>query len=442
MEVTTEAVDPSPDDPASDAELSAVALNPAPGAAVPATAAPPQPRSRRRSPALRRVRTRVLTTDMRRELLWITVVYLAARILILLAAVLLDAFGHRPLQSELANWDGMWYRAVANHGYPHQISHHQTNLGFFPLFPVTIRLVSPILQLVFGAGPIWGATYAGVLISGIGGLIATVFVHRLAEGWWDRATARRATLIFVLFPGSVVFSMVYSEALLMPLVAVCIWALERRRWVLAGVMGGLGTAVQPIGLLFGLVIGICALRELWRHGPRSREFVMSALATAMSAVGALAFAVFLWAWTGSPTANYTAQHYGWGEKTDPLALIWQVKRLIPSFDPAHFNHPPIDLNYVLGTVGALLMLWLLWLLWRSRREVSLPAIVWTLGTTFFMATSEYVPPNPRLLITAFPMLILLARWARPRRFAVLVATNAVFLVGLSLLTFYHHILRP
>ena len=84
----------------------------------------------------------------------------------------------------------------------------------------------------------------------------------------------------------------------------------------------------------------------------------------------------------------------------------------------------------------------LWLLYRSRREVSLPAAVWSLGIMFLAFTSENVPPNPRLVITAFPMLMCIGRWARGPRFAVIVWTFGIALAGLSLLTFTAHILRP
>ena len=433
MENATEAVDPHAEVPGADDGAAVATLRSSAGIAPPPRT-PPQP-------ALRRLRRRAsaLSSDARRELQLITVVYLSARVLLILAAVLLDALGHRPLQSELANWDGAWYRAVALHGYPHHVPHHQSTLGFFPLYPIAIYLVSPVLRLLTGSGQVWAATYAGVLISAVGGLVATVFVHRLAEGWWDRATARRATVLFVVFPGAVVFSMVYSEALLLPLAAVCIWALERRRWMLAGVMAGLGTAVNPVGLTLALVCGACALRECWRHGPRSREFGMSLLASVMSAAGVVAFLSFLWVWTGTPFASDIAQAHGWGHSSpSALALVHGAARIVPTSGPA--SRYPIDLNYVVSTLGAVLMFGELWLLWRSRRELSLPAIVWTLGIACFMAIT--VPPTPRLLITAFPMLVLLARWTSWRRFRVLVGVNVVLLVILSLLTFYLHVLRP
>jgi hypothetical protein len=68
--------------------------------------------------------------------------------------------------------------------------------------------------------------------------------------------------------------------------------------------------------------------------------------------------------------------------------------------------------------------------------------VWTLGVSYLMVTSEYTPPNPRLLITAFPALIVLAYYVRGRAFVWLAGINAVLLAGMSALTFVGTTLRP
>lgn len=454
MDAASEAVGPSPHNRRDGSGAAALALDSATATPVDEPVAPLRRARGRRARGVRSPRWLALSADARRELLWITVVYLAAHAAVLIAAVLLDALGHHNLQDELAHWDGLWYRDVADNGYPHHLAHpltYQNNLGFFPLYPITIFAGTHVLEALGFHHQIWSATVAGVLISWVGGWVATVFVHRLAEGWWDRPTARRATALFVVFPGAVVFSMEYSEGLLLPLTAVCIWALERRRWVLAGTMAAFGTAVQPVGLALVAVCGLCALRELWNGGLstghlgralRSRGFRMSVLTTAMSGIGVLSFMGFLWAWTGTPMANYITQHDAWSEKTDPFALVHLVTREVPRFDPSHFNHPWIDLNDISGFIGAVLMAYELWLLWRYRHELSLPAISWTLIITFLAFTSEYVPPNPRMQITAFPMLVLLARRVRSQRFAPILWINAFLLIGMGLLAFYKHVLRP
>jgi hypothetical protein len=388
------------------------------------------------------VRGRRLSVLARRELLWITVIYLSARGLLLLAAYLLGYYGHHNFLGELSNWDGLWYRRLANHGYPAHVDYGQTTLGFFPLYPLTIWLLEPVFTVLTSHNQIWASTVAGLLISCVGGWVATVLVHRLADGWWGRAVARRATVLFIVFPGSVVFSMVYSEALLLPLAAGCIYALERRRWLLAGVLAGVGSAVQPVGLVLPVM---CLASAVWfahASGWSLSAIKRCAIAPLLSITGAVCFMVFLWIWTGNPFANYIAQHHGWSEKTDPLAMVHTATRMAPAFDPSHFNHPTINLNLVVGLIGGVVLLLELVLIWYYRREISFEAIVWTLGISFFALTSEFVPPNPRLLITAFPALMVLGRYLQGKWFAILVSANTVLLVVLSLLTFVGHSLRP
>ena len=383
---------------------------------------------------------RHLSVEGRRELLWIVSVYMATRVALLLAAFIQSRFGHAPFQNELANWDGFWYRMLANHGYPAYVSYGQTTLGFFPLFPLTIWPVEHVLELIYPQQQL-ASTLAGALVSGAGGLITTIFVHRLAEGWWDREVARRAVILFVLFPGSVVFSMVYSEGVLLPLVAGCLWALERRRWLLAGVLAAFGTAVQPVGLALGPVCLLAALLEVRRIGLR-RQSLRAFVAPVLSVTRAAAFMGYLWVHTGSPFANYLAQHHGWQESTSIFALWHDVVKLSHQISFSHFNEPTIDMNLPVGLIGALFLTALLVLLWRARRQVSPPAIVWTLAISFFGYTSSMVPPNPRMLITAFPALVCLARYTRGGWFTAIAWINGVLLIALSLLTFFGLTLRP
>jgi mannosyltransferase PIG-V len=365
-------------------------------------------------------------------------VYLATRVLLLIVALLDHEFRHQRLITELANWDGMWFRALAHHGYPTHVSHAQSTLGFFPLYPMVMWAVAH----VFTSPDIAGITIGGVIVSGLGGLITTVLVQELATGWWGQESGRRATVLFCLFPGSVVFSMVYGEGLLLPLAAGCILALERRRWILAGALAGVATAVQPDALALVPVCGVSAFLHLRRHGWRHPGARRSLLAPALSLTGVAVFAVFLWVWTGTPLANYEAQHYGWGEKTDPLALINQAQSLISQISFAHFNHPTINLNLPVGLIGAGILVVGLFLLVRRQAGVSPEAMVWTFAIGFLAVTSEYVPPNPRLLITAFPAVLVFAHHFKRRAATALLVSNALLLAVLSYITFVGNTLRP
>jgi MFS family permease len=366
-------------------------------------------------------------------------VYLATRALLMLVALVNGTLRHHAFTHELSQWDGLWYRELADHGYPNHVVHIQSTLGFFPLYPMVVWVVSHALVVPIAHWQILSTTVAGVIVSGVGGAIAAVLVGRLAAGWWGEQTARRAVLIFCLFPGSVVFSMVYAEGIMLPLAAGCLLALRSRRWLLAGVLAGLATAAEPQALALVPACAVAAALELRRHGWTARRAL---LAPALAPVGAAAFAIFLWTWTGSPLASLVAQRDGWSERTDVSALVHLAQQLGNQISLRHFNHPTIDLNLVVGLGGAIVLIVLLVLVLCNWREMSPEAIFYTLGIAWLGMTSEYVPPMPRLLITAFPAVIVLARYVRGRAFNALLCVNGVALAGLSALTFVGTTLRP
>jgi len=416
----------------------------APESAEPLAGPVVAPRARRVAAPRARARGRALALDGAR---FAILVYLGSRALLLAVAIINGALRHHAVLSELSNWDGMWYRSIANFGgahggYPTHVLHAQSNLGFFPLYPLVVWVVSQPVRWLTGHGAIYAVTVAGVVVSTIGGLVAAVLVQRLASGWWGEQTGRRATAVFCLFPGSVVFSMVYAEGLMIPLAAGCILALQRKRWWIAGALAALATATEPEAVILILVCATSAALKLRRRGWRDREARRSLVAPALSPIGLIGVGAFFWAWTGTPFANLIAQHYGWKERTDLLALVHLTTRLAHQISFTHFNHPTINLNLVIGVLGAIFLLVALVLLIRVRRTVSIEALVWTLGISLITVTAEYTPPNPRLLITAFPAVIVLAYYVRRRGFPVLLAVNGVLLAGLSALTFVSVTLRP
>ncbi len=370
-------------------------------------------------------------------------VYLGTRVLLLAVAMFNSATRHHSVLEQLANWDGQWYRAVADQGYATHVVHIYSTLGFFPLYPLVIRVVGYVFYWPTTHSLIWAITLAGVVVSMIGGLFATVLAQKLATGWWGEPAGRRAAVLFCLFPGSVVFSMVYAEGIMIPLAIGTLLALEHRRWVLAGVLAGLATASEPEAALLIPVCAIAAAREIRRRDWDVRAASRSLLAPALSVAGIGAFAVFLWAWTGTPFANLIAQRDGWQEKSDPLAFVHLIQMLGSQVSFAHFNHPTINLNLVVGVIGGILLLGMLALVYRARRSMSVEAIVWTVGVSVLALMASYpFSPNPRVLITAFPAVLVVGRYVSGRAWWALSCASGASLAGMSALTFIGTTLRP
>ncbi|MGB9111792.1 MAG: hypothetical protein WCF24_03595, partial [Acidimicrobiales bacterium] len=188
-----------------------------------------------------------------RPWLWPTVAYLATRAVLLLLAGLIALDGHHSITSELTGFDGGWYLRLMKHGYPTHVTHAQSTLGFLPLYPMVVRAVD---WLTLASVPL-----VSLIVSFAGGLVATVLVERLATRWWGEDVGRRAAIVFVLFPGSVVFSMAYSECLTIPLLVGCLLAVSHKRWVVAGTLAGFATAVEPAALAIIPALAFVAIRE-------------------------------------------------------------------------------------------------------------------------------------------------------------------------------------
>ena len=411
------------------------ALEPLPGQDLDSGAAAAVPRSAPREPTLaprRRFRRLDRVVPALERLRWPVAVYLSSRVLYLLVAIADSSLRHWTVKSELTHWDGVWFLRLAGLGYPNHVPSHQSPLGFFPLYPLLMWVVAHALAC--------SLALAGLLVSGVGGLIATVLIQRLSIAWWGEQASRRAVLFFCFFPGSIVFSMVYAEGVLIALVAGSLLDLERRRWLLAGVLAGFATAAGPTALPIIAACALAALIELRRRGWGDRSARKALIAPLLAPAGIVALGAFLWAWVGTPFGTFHAQRVEWGEKTNPLALVTLVERLFKSihFEPTFH----VNLNYPAGLLGAVFLVTAVVLLVKTRPRVSAPALLWTLGVGLLTVTSQNVPPNPRMLITAFPAVLVVAYRLKGRAFQWLMGVSVVLLIAMSVATYVGVTLRP
>lgn len=155
---------------------------------------------------------------------------------------------HHPL--DLHPWDGDWYLEIAKHGYlgvDRQMADaygHRTQftpMAFFPGYPIIFAVVAKGLGGDYVAG--------GVVVSVVAGAAAVTGVARLV-GMVTRSqrTALTVVVLFAAAPMSVVYALVYPEALL---AAASVWALVcvvQCRWWFAGPLAALAGWVSPMGV--------------------------------------------------------------------------------------------------------------------------------------------------------------------------------------------------
>lgn len=349
---------------------------------------------------------------------FVAVTYVLSRLCVFAGFVVASAFQSGMSLSRVPTlWDGRWYLRVVSDGYPHVVPEvagkaTESTLAFFPLFPTVVRIVSGLPGL---SDPV-----AGLVVSlGAGGL-AIWLVHRLAASLAGTDVARRATVLFCFFPGSIVFSLVYAEGLMVGLAAGCLLALHRRRWVLAGALAGLATACRPNAMVLVVTCGWAAVEAVRRRRDRR-----ALLAPALAVSGVAGFMLFLWLRTGEGAVWLRVQHEGWNQQVDfgrvlLGQVVWMLKAPLQSFERII-----VVAGLAFATAGLVLLV-------RAVRRQGWPGalLVYTAGILGLAAVYRVDVFRPRAVLAAFPLFLALGERVSRRTSAVLVAVGAVALVVL------------
>jgi len=315
-------------------------------------------------------------------------------------------------------WDGRWYLAAAATGYPHGLpapglvqGDAQSTIAFFPGYPLAIRGLRAVTGL--------SVRQAGLLLAIVFGATTAVLLWWLVCRVTDADGADRATALFCFFPGSFVLSMVYAEGLMLTLALVCLLALVDRRWVVAGVAAGLATAVRPNAVALVAACAWEAARAL-----RRKEWT-AVVAPLLAPAGIVAFFGFLRARTGSGSAWFDVEERGWGERFDFGINTWhKFARVV--------RDPTGDLNEILTTLGLIFLIVGGYLLVRSRLPSVLTA--YTAAVALLAVGAQILGPRPRFMLTAFPLVIAVALRARGLVFSVVLASSAMLLAALTVVS--------
>ena len=205
----------------------------------------------------------------------------------------------RPLFGPLEAWDGIWYRLIATHGYL-LVSGRQSDPAFFPLYPLLLKLVGMTGVPVAAAG---------LLLSNVLFLGALFAFDALSTDLFDRALARRATLLLAVFPTTYVCSMIYPESLVLFAYSLTGLFAIRRRWGACAITAAVAALARPEGILLALPILGCLVGQ-WRSlEPDARGRGVGALLAGPAA--ALSFPLYL-GWALHDPLAWNKAQTAWG----------------------------------------------------------------------------------------------------------------------------------
>jgi hypothetical protein len=311
----------------------------------------------------------------------------------------------RPMiEAIFTQWDGKWYRMIAEHGYPSDlpdrityISGNGATVAFFPVYPYLARW----FDYVFPGGIVQALLGVNVVLSAA----AVVLVGLLTRDVYGVAVAQRSMVLFALFPGSVVLSWSYAEPALIVAAAACLLFLHRERWVLAGVAAAIGTATRPNAIALLAACVVAAVIAIYR-----RRQWGALLSVALAPIGVLGYHAYLRVHTGEWGAWSRAQREAWGEGwswgATAIRFTWRfLENPLGTAYGATYLHTAVALALLAGGLFCSLRVRLPW-----------PQLAYVAVIAALMIGPDTVSARPRFVFTAFPLLVGVAAWwpRRPR----------------------------
>lgn len=205
-----------------------------------------------------------------------------------------------PLLNFRANFDGIHYLSIAEHGYGY------AQQAFFPMYPTLIRsikLFDPLLT--------------AVLISNICFLLALYVFSKLLRLDYKAPVVKWTIISILIFPVSFFFSAVYTESLFFLLLISSFYMARKQRWLLAGVLGAFAAYTR----LAGLFILPALISELIITRNKS---VLNWLSVLIIPIGLLIYMYFLNQTTGDPLIFMHVQKLFGQNRSDKIILLYQV----------------------------------------------------------------------------------------------------------------------
>ncbi|PRY30015.1 mannosyltransferase family protein [Pseudosporangium ferrugineum] len=312
-------------------------------------------------------------------------------------------------------WDAVHYVSIAEQGY---------HLGpgypaFFPLFPMLIHVVNPILP---GDGVV-----AALVLANAAAFGALALLYRLAELELGAEVARRAAWYLAVFPTGFFLFIGYNESLFLLLIVGSLYAARRGNWWLAGMLGALSSATRLFGVLLIVPLAVEYLRQV---GWRPRRIRPDVLALALVPLGLVGYSIYCLVDLGSPLQFSIAQDE-WGRRyTFPgVAWVTSVRQIA--------GHGLLDKHALGGMLdaGTVLVAVVLLILcvrgpFRLRRDQMYLVVQGAIGLIMLMSTEvggRSMQSSARYAMEAVAIFLVLGRiGAHP------VVDRAVLVIGASL----------
>lgn len=299
-----------------------------------------------------------------------------------------------------ANLDGGHYLSIARDGY------YDYEYGFFPLYPLAIRLMRFLIQVPFVLG--------GLIITYLSFWIFLKRFWRLLRLDFSQQDSRRMIIMFLAFPVAFYLLAVYTDSLYLMLMIFCFWFARQRQWRWAGVAGGLAALARFPGIaLFPALLVEWLTQEKKQH-----RFPLWLFLIPLATLGYLFYIQVSkgdWRLFFSSMGVWKQNQY-----VLPFQTVYRYFKILGTATSRSFVHliSLTELISMFGSVG--LLMW-------GMKKIRPSYLVYAASYLVLPLSSGTFTGMPRYVLHAFPIMMLLALFLKKHPKALAIVT-VVFMV--------------
>ena len=362
-----------------------------------------------------------------RLLVWIACVMLLSRLLILASAMVgsvLTGSLNKLFTAAISHWvrwDASSYIDLARLGYA---ADRPELLSFLPLYPLVVRVVAVLCLGHY--------VFAGFLVSNVCLMAAGWALYHIVNGQYGERTARRAVVLLMFAPLSLVFSVPYAESMFLAFTLLAVLFARNRRFVWAGVFGMLAAATRLMGALVFIPVFMEALKYLHtldlRHRNPGRFFSKLGLYTLASLIiflGTGSYLLLNQIVAGHPLAFMDTLANSWNQT---LGSIWNTQSYSVN-NAFNYGDPAWQLGTWIPQALYIFVIALITLVMSTSISPADGVYAW-LYLVITMAPS-WMLSGPRTLTAMYPLYIMLALISRKKWYYV-----ALMVLSIIMLCFF------
>jgi len=290
------------------------------------------------------------------------------------------------------NFDAAYYLLIAAKGYT-------ANAGFFPLFPLSIRILTfPIKNIL----PFDQMQYfSAIILVSFFFFVSLVIFFKLIKLDYKENVAIWSIIFLLIFPTSFFFAAIYSESLFLLLSLLAFYLARKKKWIATGFVGALLSATR----LVGIVIWPALLYEYFKENKNKLSFKIFPLL--LPPLGLISYVIYNFYKWGNPFYFIAAQgNFQNNRSVDSIVLLPQTlfryAKILLTVKPEIYEWW-VALFELCFFAFALILFYVAW-----KKKIRISYLIFGILCFLIPASSGTFSGLPRYVTVIFPIFMTLA----------------------------------